>query len=99
MLPARGSVTAKAKPTATAASMALPPSAKMRDPTALAISFCETTMPCKPTFGEWMLGYSSSVWRCAAASPAKKHNNSAAMNTPRNRPISINPYRLRTGFI
>ena len=45
-LPARGKVTASAKPTATAASTALPPRFKMSNPTREAAASCVTTMPC-----------------------------------------------------
>lgn len=67
MLPARGRVTASAKPTATAASTALPPLRRMSAPTWLAISFWLTTMPRVPTTGWWIDGYSSSCFRCGWA--------------------------------
>ena len=50
-LPARGSVTASAKPTATAASTALPPRFKISNPTRDAAASCVTTMPCLATTG------------------------------------------------
>ena len=45
MLPASGCTTSSAKPTATAASTALPPCCMIRTPTSLAIGLPETTMP------------------------------------------------------
>src|SRR5208337_2406379 len=51
MLPARGRVTASAKPTATAASTALPPSRKTSSPTRDAAASWVTTMPCFATTG------------------------------------------------
>ena len=45
MLPALGSTTASAKPTATAASMALPPAFRMSTPTWLASACSLATMP------------------------------------------------------
>ena len=44
-LPARGRVTARAKPTATAASTTLPPAFKTSTPTWLASRCADTTMP------------------------------------------------------
>src|SRR5690242_8533563 len=49
ILPARGKVTASAKPTATAASTALPPFCRMSAPTRAAKPSCATTMPACPT--------------------------------------------------
>jgi len=46
MLPAAGSVTVIANPTATAASIALPPRRMMSEPTLLAISLLVTTIAC-----------------------------------------------------
>ena len=46
ILPARGRVTASAKPTATAASTALPPRFRMSSPTRDASASWVTTMPC-----------------------------------------------------
>ena len=50
-LPARGRVTASAKPTATAASTALPPRFNMSKPTRDAAASWLTTMPCAATTG------------------------------------------------
>jgi hypothetical protein len=47
-LPACGCVTARAKPTATAASTALPPARKTSSPTLLAAGCALTTAPCAP---------------------------------------------------
>ena len=46
IFPASGWVTSSAKPTATAASMALPPALRMSRPTSLAIALPDATMPC-----------------------------------------------------
>ena len=54
ILPARGKVTASAKPTPTAASTALPPCCKISRPTAEASASCEATMPFFAQTGCWM---------------------------------------------
>src|SRR5947207_1589171 len=51
MLPAEGQTTASVSPTATAASIALPPRFKTSTPTLEAISLTEATMPCLPRAG------------------------------------------------
>src|SRR5262245_42490310 len=50
-LPAAGHTTAKASPTATAASTALPPRFNTSTPTCEAISLTEETIPCLPRTG------------------------------------------------
>jgi hypothetical protein len=49
MLPASGCTTARVKPTATAASTALPPCRSTSRPTSLAMPLPETTMACAPS--------------------------------------------------
>src|SRR5271166_4237542 len=71
MLPARGRVTASAKPTATAASTALPPSRKTSSPTRDAAASWVTTMPCLATTGRAvakgeMIGVVSAAARAGA---------------------------------
>ena len=51
MLPALGCVTASAKPTATAASMALPPLLRTLSPASVACASRVTTMPCRARTG------------------------------------------------
>src|SRR6266705_4479618 len=51
MLPALGQVTARARPTATAASIALPPRCMISTPTREAISLVEATIPCRARAG------------------------------------------------
>src|SRR6266508_3631157 len=53
MFPAPGQVTASAKPTATAASTALPPRVRISTPIFEAISSDEATMPCRARTGEY----------------------------------------------
>src|SRR5262249_19631489 len=55
MLPASGQVTARAKPTATAASTALPPFFRTATPTSAAGAETQTTMPLRPV-AEWAAG-------------------------------------------
>src|SRR2546426_10374784 len=50
-LPAEGQVTASASPTATAASIALPPRCMTSTPTREAISLVEATIPCRARAG------------------------------------------------
>ena len=53
-LPARGRVTASASPTATPASIALPPRRRMSTPISVARKFWLATIPLRPTTGWWM---------------------------------------------
>ena len=53
-LPARGRLTARAKPTPTAASTALPPAAKIATPTRVAVASWAATMPFSANTGWWM---------------------------------------------
>jgi len=60
ILPARGSVTASAKPIAAAASIALPPWRNISAPTSLAISLWLETMPRLPMTG-WLISRYSDI--------------------------------------
>ncbi len=55
IFPAKGCVTARAKPTATAASTALPPDFKTATPTSVANGSCATTIPLRAYTGSWAL--------------------------------------------
>src|SRR5690348_8987713 len=55
MLPAKGCVTARAKPTATAASTALPPDFRTATPTSAANGSWATTIPLRAYTGSWAL--------------------------------------------
>src|SRR5260221_10981960 len=68
MLPASGCTTASAKPTATAASIALPPRFMMSRPTSLAIGLPETTIARAPS--------------ATRALPARDHAGSTPAGTP-----------------
>jgi hypothetical protein len=70
MLPADGCVTPNAKPTATAASTALPPRFRIATPTSLAAASALLTAPCRPTAtpGSALLGGSASGAAVAGAS-------------------------------
>ena len=78
-LPADGYVTASAKPTATAASMALPPAAMTSAPTFEAISERETIIPSVPrtTSGVWAVAGCGSTMTAAI-----KSNNLICMPLP-----------------
>src|SRR5438445_3679379 len=73
MLPASGQVTARAKPTATAASTALPPFFRMAAPTSEAGADTETTMPLRPSalWAAWALLANRAG---QPASAARKHD-------------------------
>jgi len=63
-LPAEGCVTASAKPTATAASIALPPASSTATPTSVACASRVATMPCRARTG----------WRAYNPAPAAAIN-------------------------
>ena len=66
-LPADGYVTASAKPTATAASMALPPAARTSAPTFEATSERDTTMPAVPRIASGLAAMAACAFRMTAA--------------------------------
>src|ERR1700728_3578343 len=74
MLPARGYVTAMAKPTATAASTALPPFCRTSAPMRAASASCATTMPSLATTA-W-------AWPTSASEPPLPSASSANARTP-----------------
>src|SRR5690349_9885415 len=69
MLPANGWVTAIAKPTATAASTALPPFCSTDTPTSAAIDSIATTMPCRARTG-WRAADSGEIRKATTAKTA-----------------------------
>ena len=71
MLPAQGYVTASANPTATAASIALPPAFSTATPTSVAMGSCATTMACRACTG----------WRAARGTATASRRRPARTRT------------------
>ncbi len=87
-LPARGSVTARAKPTATAASTALPPRSRISTPTRVARASWLATMPFGASAGctraaSEMIGQAAGAAGGVCACPATGASASSAAATRR----------------
>ena len=81
-LPASGCTTARANPTATAASTALPPWRRMSRPTALAMRLPDTTIAREPLGRPWRGRRSSSRTRCRRRGAGARTSRMAASGEP-----------------